>query len=78
MFKIAERVGLDIDRLKEDMISTAVTDQLFENFNLARKLRTNVVPAYIVDDKVLSGLSSETVTSAIDFPKEVAEARAKN
>ena len=78
VFKIAERVGLDIDRLKQDMNSTAVTDQLFENFNLARKMRINVVPGYIVDDKVLSGLSSETVTSAIDFPKEVAEARAKN
>lgn len=77
VFKIAERVGLDIDRLKQDMNSTAVTDQLFENFNLARKLRINVVPGYIVDGKVLSGLSSDTVTSAIDFPKEVAEARAK-
>lgn len=77
VFKIAAKVGLDIDRLKEDMNSTAVTDQLFENFNLARKLRINVVPGYIVEDKVLSGLSSDTVTSAIDFPKEVAEARAK-
>ncbi|NKB43697.1 MAG: thioredoxin domain-containing protein [Alphaproteobacteria bacterium] len=78
VFKIAANVGLDIDRLKEDMNSTAVTDQLFENFNLARKLRINVVPGYIVEGKVLSGLSSDTVTSAIDFPKEVAEARAKN
>lgn len=78
VFKIAGNVGLDIEQLKQDMNSTAVTDQLFENFNLARKLRINVVPGYIVEDKVLSGLSSETVTSAIDFPKEVAEARAKN
>ncbi|MBT4739734.1 MAG: DsbA family protein [Rhodospirillaceae bacterium] len=78
VFKIAANVGLDIDRLKQDMNSTAVTDQLFENFNLARKMRINVVPGYIVDGKVLSGLSSETVTSKIDFPTEVEEARAKN
>ncbi len=78
VFKIAANVGLDVERLKQDMNSTTVTDQLFENFNLARKLRINVIPGYIIKGKVLSGLSSDTVTSAIDFPKEVAEARAKN
>ncbi len=65
-----------MERLKQDMDSTAVTDQLFENFNLARKLKISVIPGYIVDAKVLSGLSSETETSKIDFAKEVAEARA--
>lgn len=78
VYKIAGNVGLDVDRLKQDMNSTAVTDQLFENFNLARKLKISVIPGYIVEAKVLSGLSSDTMTSAIDFPKEVAEARAKN
>ena len=76
VFKIAADVGLDVERLKQDMDSTAVTDQLFENFNLARKLKISVIPGYIVDAKVLSGLSSETETSKIDFAKEVAEARA--
>lgn len=78
VFKIAANVGLDVERLKQDMNSTTVTDQLFENFNLARKLRINVIPGYIIKGKVLSGLSSETETSKIDFPKEVAEARANN
>ncbi|MEQ8510026.1 MAG: DsbA family protein [Rhodospirillaceae bacterium] len=77
VFKIAGTVGLDVAKLREDMQSPAVTDQLIENFNLARKLKISVVPGYIVDDKVLSGLSSDTVTSAINFDQEVAEARAR-
>ncbi len=77
VFKIAETVGLDVAKLREDMHAPAVTDQLIENFNLARKLKISVVPGYIVDDKVLSGLSSDTVTSEINFDQEVAEARAK-
>lgn len=75
VFRIAENVGLDVDQLKVDMNAPAISDQLIENFNLARKLKISVVPGYIVGDTVLSGISSETQTSKIDFGKEVQAAR---
>jgi protein-disulfide isomerase len=77
IYTVAESVGLDVDQLKADMISPEVADQLIENFNLARKLRISVVPGYIVGGTVLSGLSSETSTAAIDFGVEVANERAR-
>jgi hypothetical protein len=46
--------------------------------NLARKLRMVVVPGFIVNTHVLSGLSGATETAKIDFNAEVAAARAKN
>lgn len=78
VFTIAGNVGLDVDQLKEDMDAPEIADQLIENFNLARKLKISVVPGYIVGNTVLSGISSETQTSKIDFGKEVAAARALN
>jgi len=36
-----------------------------------------VTPAYIVDAKVLSGVSAATSTAKIDFTEEVAAARAR-
>lgn len=78
VFRIAGNVGLDVNQLKQDMDAPAIADQLIENFNLARKLKISVVPGYIVGNTVLSGISSETQTSKIDFGKEVAAARALN
>lgn len=77
VFRIAGNVGLDVDQLRVDMNAPEIADQLIENFNLARKLKISVVPGYIVGDTVLSGISSETQTSKIDFSKEVEAARAK-
>jgi protein-disulfide isomerase len=76
VWTIAENVGLDVARLKEDIRAPAVADQLIANMNLARKLRMVVVPGFIVNTHVLSGLTAETETAKIDFGKEVAAARA--
>jgi len=78
IFRVAESVGLDVGQLRADMVAPEIADQLIENFNLARKLRISVVPGYIVGSNVLSGLSSETSTAAIDFGKEVAAERARD
>lgn len=76
IWTIAENVGLDVEQLKVDMEDQAIADQLIANMNLARKLRMVVVPGFIVNTHVLSGLSSETETAKIDFDAEVAKARA--
>ena len=77
IFAMAAKVGLDVDKLKADMESPEVTDQLIDTFNLARAMKISLTPAYVVNATVLSGVSAKTSSAAIDFPKEIAAARAK-
>jgi protein-disulfide isomerase len=77
VFAMAAKVGLNVDKLKADMESPEVTDQLLDTFNLARAMKVSLTPGYIVNATVLSGVSSKTSSAAIDFPKEIAAARAK-
>lgn len=77
VFAMAAKVGLDVNKLKADMESPEVTDQLIDTFNLARALKVSLTPGYIVNATVLSGVSAKTSSAAIDFPKEIAAARAK-
>jgi protein-disulfide isomerase len=72
IFEIAKDVGLDVDRLRKDMQAPEITDEIIANFNLARGLRIFETPVFIVGTHMLTGPSAE-----IDFPKEVAAARAK-
>ena len=76
IFTAAKSVGLDIDKLRKDMISPEVADQLLANFNLARALKVSVTPGYFIGTHELSGVSAKTSSGAIDFPAEVAAARA--
>jgi protein-disulfide isomerase len=75
IFATAAKVGLDVAKLKTDMISPQVADQLIDNFNLARSLKISLTPAYIVNANVLSGVSVKTSTAKIDFGQEVSAAR---
>jgi protein-disulfide isomerase len=77
IFATAKDVGLDVERLRQDMNAPEIADQLLANFNLARSLKVSLTPAYIINTHVLSGVSVKTMTGQIDFPKEIAAARAK-
>jgi protein-disulfide isomerase len=77
IFGTARDVGLDVEKLRRDMISPEIADQLIANFNLARSLKISLTPGYIVNTNVLSGVSAKTMTAQIDFPAEIAKARAK-
>ncbi len=77
IFAMAGKVGLNVDKLKADMESPEVTDQIIDTFNLARAMKISLTPAYVVNATVLSGVSAKTSSAAIDFPKEIAAARAK-
>jgi len=77
IFAMAGKAGLDVARLKADMESPEVTDQIIDTFNLARALKISLTPGYIVNATVLSGVSAKTSSAAIDFPREIAAARAK-
>jgi protein-disulfide isomerase len=72
IFDTAKEVGLDVGRLRKDMSSPEITDEILANFNLARSLRIFQTPGFIVGNHILTGASAD-----IDFPKAVAAARAK-
>lgn len=72
IFDTARDVGLDVDRLRKDMQSPEIADEIIANFNLARAVRAIDTPTFIVDNHVLTEPSAE-----IDFPKVVAAARQK-
>jgi protein-disulfide isomerase len=70
IFSTAERVGLDIARLRHDMAAPSIANEIIENFNLARGLRIFQSPGFIVGDHILTGPSAQ-----IDFPEVIAQAR---
>src|ERR1051326_472877 len=70
VFDIAKDVGLDVDRLKKDMLAPDIADEIIANFNLARAIRVFQTPAFIMDNHHLTEPSAE-----MDFPKLVAAAR---
>jgi protein-disulfide isomerase len=72
IFDTAKDVGLDVERLRRDMQSPEIADEIIANFNLARAIRVFQTPAFIVGNHLLTEPSAE-----IDFPKVVAAARQK-
>jgi protein-disulfide isomerase len=72
IFDTAKAAGADVARLRRDMQSPAVSDEIIATFNLARSLRIFQTPGFIVGSHILTGPSAE-----IDFPKAVAMARAR-
>lgn len=72
IFDIAKDVGLDVERLKKDMLAPEIADEIIANFNLARAIRAFQTPVFIIDNHLITEPSAE-----IDFTKLVAAARHK-
>ncbi|MGB6449533.1 MAG: DsbA family protein [Steroidobacteraceae bacterium] len=70
IFSTAKSVGLNIDRLRHDMAAPSITNEIIDNFNLARGLRIFQTPGFVVGDHILTGPSAQ-----IDFPTVIDEAR---
>ncbi len=70
IFSTAQRVGLNIARLRHDMAAPGIANEIIANFNLARGLRLFQTPSFIVGDHILTGPSAQ-----IDFPAAIGEAR---
>lgn len=70
IFSTAKLVGLNIARLRHDMASPSIANEIINNFNLARGLRIFQTPGFVVGDHILTGPSAQ-----IDFPAVIAEAR---
>ena len=71
IFEEAQKVGLDVDRLKKDMEDAAYYNQLIANMNLARALRIFQTPTFVIGGHIITTPSAE-----IQVPKVVAAARA--
>ncbi|MFN3233357.1 MAG: DsbA family protein [Alphaproteobacteria bacterium] len=51
----AERLGLDLNQLREDMESDEVAEKLGENIELAAALGINGTPNFVIGDQVIPG-----------------------
>lgn len=67
---VAEKSGLDIDRLKADMKRPEIETAIKKNHELARALRINGTPAFVIGDELIPGAADLDT-----LKKAVAEAR---
>jgi protein-disulfide isomerase len=65
--EIARRLGLDIERLEEDADDPAIAGSIAANLSLARELRINGTPGFVVGSEVVRGLVDiSTLQQAIE------------
>lgn len=55
IFDLAEEVGLDVDRLRRDMESEAVAQEITANLELARALGVRGTPAFVIGGELIPG-----------------------
>lgn len=55
IFRVAQQVGLDVDRLKKDMVAPAIEDAIRKNYALAEALAITGTPAFVIGDDVAPG-----------------------
>ena len=55
IFAYAVQVGLDVDQLKQDMVSETTEKALIASANLAESLEVNGTPAFIIDGQLFPG-----------------------
>jgi protein-disulfide isomerase len=66
VYRIAGSVGLNIDELKRDMASPALTQQIKDNLKLANALDIHGTPAFVIGDKVVPGAADiDTLKSMV-------------
>lgn len=70
--RVAAELGLDRERIKQEMQDPAIAAALAENETLARSLKVRGVPFYIVGDKILREGTGDFYA---DLTRMVAEAR---
>jgi protein-disulfide isomerase len=71
IWQTAKAVGLNLPQVRKDMAAPAITQEIIQDFNLARALRIFQTPGVIVGTHILTGPSAQ-----FDFPQEVARVRA--
>lgn len=53
--EVAESLGMNVKRLKQDSVSKEVEDEINRNRAVARELKISGTPAFVVENEVISG-----------------------
>jgi len=73
VLEIAATAGIDLDRLKADMQAPPIQAMLDRNLELARALRINGTPGFVVGEKVFAGATDlrvlQTLVSEASSPR---------
>ena len=59
LFKTAENIGIDIDKLKEDLNSDDIKLTIEKNKDLAKRLNINGTPSFVIGKKIIPGAINE-------------------
>ncbi len=71
VFQIAGEVGLDVERLFDDMRAPEVNDILSRNYALAQTLGVRGTPAFIIGDRIIRGaVGLDQLQSAVEQARE--------
>lgn len=73
IYKIAQQVGLNVDKLKTDMNSDAVSKEIKEDYKLAQSLQLIGTPAFFIAKSDVS--DSSPATSVVFIPGQVDQAQ---
>lgn len=64
---VAEEIGLDVEQLRTDMQDPAIDAEIERNLALARALRINGTPGFVIGDEILRGATDlQTMQRLID------------
>ena len=72
IYQVAASVGLDVNKLKQDMTSPDIEQELKANLDLGKTLDLDGTPSFIVGDTIIPG-----AISADDLKQVIASARGK-
>ena len=64
-FKVARKVGLDIDRLREDMEAPDIEAEIQRNFTLANILQITGTPSFVIGDNIIRGMIDTRTMRAV-------------
>lgn len=71
VFRLADRLGLDEDRLRRDMASEEIESAIQANYRLAQQIGVRGTPAFIVGDQLVPGaMSPEAIRELIARKRE--------
>ncbi len=70
IYALAKQVGLDVAKLKDDMLDPAIRDHLDRNHKLAEQLGIRGTPAFVIGDEIVPG-----AVGIEEFQQRIAAAR---
>jgi len=69
--RIAEKLGLDMDKLKADMVSPEVKAEVEKSEALAKKMGVNGTPHFLVGDRAIPGAPEDLYKQLSDNVQEL-------